>query len=224
MCVSERTLKRLATFFYLNGREGLGTPHERARHNALQKALNACGGLARTCNDGRMISKAICTLHRLPTEIVSGGTTGRSWKLASLPRWWWWPSTVFCETSYRYSLILLFLFLTVVLYSSLLTAKSSAPVTRLIDWGLAKGLLENEESLECARTSTTSAQATCAKATPSPFTEAAVSHAVADSGTDGLMEGHRRVVTAFAHWPEPQRTHVLAIFVAHGGSKVCLHY
>jgi hypothetical protein len=82
---SERTLKRLATFFYLNGREGQGSQPERARHNDLQRALNACSGLARCCNDARMLTKAICTLHRLPNELMAGGTTGRSWKLAALP-------------------------------------------------------------------------------------------------------------------------------------------
>jgi len=78
-------LKRLATFFYLNGREGLGTPQERERHNSLQKALNQCGGLTKASNDARMLTKAICTLHRLPNELASSATTGRSWKLAALP-------------------------------------------------------------------------------------------------------------------------------------------
>jgi len=51
-------------------------------------------------------------------------------------------------------------------------------------------------------------------------------HSNADSsvlvgdGSSGLVFGHRTVVAALEHWSEPQRTHLLALFVAHGGPKV----
>lgn len=132
---------------------------------------------------------------------------------------------------------------------SLLTAKSATPVAKLVDWGIRLGLLVKTAPLNAVlrdwRSDSSSGPSKSLAGTkgiaavdqkPEAISVAASSDAVpvniaetncnaggtmlADDGSSGLVSGHRVVVAAFEHWSEPQRTHLLALFVAHGGPKV----
>ena len=78
---TEKSLRRLTTYFYCQGRGFVGGDEARKRHVELQAAFNGSGGLIRSCIDARAICKAICTLHRLPSELLGS----RAFKLQGLP-------------------------------------------------------------------------------------------------------------------------------------------
>jgi hypothetical protein len=147
----------------------------------------------------------------------------------------------------------------------LLTAKSAAPVAKLVEWGLAQGLLVRTPALDAVLTGRSSGSAAAASGPAAAsfigggaavagtgvsggelsdgLPDAAAAAAAAataavggssagsscddgsgvDDGASRLVAGHRAVVAALAHWPELERTHALALFVAHGGTKVKEH-
>jgi hypothetical protein len=149
---------------------------------------------------------------------------------------------------------------------SLLTAKSAAPVAKLVEWGLKQGLLVRTPALNAVLAGRSSGSAAAASGLaaasfvgggaavavtgasggelsdglPDAAAAAAAAAATAavggssagsscddgsgvDDGASRLVAGHRAVVAALAHWPELERTHALALFVAHGGTKVKEH-